>query len=148
MVLRVMQPWPPIRQLRREMDRLLSAFSPDGSAWNWPPANPTQPAVNVWETPEAFHVELEVPGLKNDQLDLSVVGNELTLKIERPEVQQEGATYHRRERAVGTFTRVLRLPTSVDAQKVQATIQAGVLAIALPKAETARPRKIQVSGGK
>ena len=91
---------------------------------------------------------LEVPGLKTDQLDLSVVGDQLSIRVERPDAAQDGMTYHRRERPVGSFTRVLQLPVEVEADKVQADLNDGVLTIRLPKAEAAKPRKIQVTTAK
>jgi HSP20 family protein len=111
----------------------------------WSGTARNQPAVNLWETPDALHVELEVPGVKTEQLDLSVVGNQLTIKIDRPEPQEEGVTYHRRERPVGSFVRVLELPADVDSTRVEADLQHGVLTIKLPKAEASMPRKIQVN---
>ncbi|MBN2023239.1 MAG: Hsp20/alpha crystallin family protein [Pirellulales bacterium] len=141
MVLGYLTPRHPAWQLREEMDRLLSGFFGDG---NQPAARRGHPAVNVWETNESLWVELEVPGLKGDELDVSVVDNELSIKIERLDVHEDGVTYHRRERAVGAFARVLRLPVEVDANRVTAEMKHGVLTIELPKAPSARPRKIQV----
>ncbi len=144
--------WPtqnPISQLRREVDRLLSGFAgsvPNGGVLAGVLRG--QPAVNVWETSEALHVELELPGVKPEQTDISVTGDQLTIKVERPEVQQEGVSYHRHERPVGSFTRVLTLPAEVDSGKVEAALRDGVLRIDLPKSEAARPRKIQVSVGR
>ncbi len=137
-----------VHQLRREMDRLLSGFLgnlPNGGLVG---ALRGQPAVNMWESDEAVHVELEVPGLKSDQLDLSVVGGQLSIRIERPDEAREGITQHRRERPVGSFTRVLQLPAEVNAGRVEAGLKDGVLSIALPKAEAAKPRKIQVNAAK
>lgn len=138
----------PAWQLRREMDRLLSGFFNEfvdgGRFW----FGGGQPAVNIWESPDALMVEAELPGITSDQVDMSVVGKELTLKVNRAEPQQEGVTYHRRERPTGEFTRVLRLPTEVDADHVQAELRNGVLTITLPKAEAARPRKIQIQSAK
>ena len=145
MVLRSWRPTNPLTQLRREMDRLLSGWVPDGLEWPWSGMLRSQPAVNVWETPESIHVELEVPGLKSDQLDISVVGNQLSIKIERSGPAEENVTYHRRERPVGSFLRVVQLPAEVDANRVEAELQHGVLTIKLPKAEAAKPRKIQVT---
>ena len=136
-----------VQQLRREMDRLVSGFLNTAADAGWPMTRSSQPAVNIWETPEAVHVELEVPGVKQDQLDISVVGNELALRIERPETAETGVTWHRRERPVGSFARVLRLPSDVDTNRVGAELRQGVLTISLPKVEAARPRKIQVSTG-
>ena len=145
MVFRYMTSRHPAQQLRREMDRLLSGFMGHVAEGGWPFAGRGQPAVNVWEDGDALSVELELPGLKSDQVEVAVVGNELTVKVERPDVEQQGVTYHRRERGAGTFTRVVRLPVEVDAGKVQAELRHGVLTITLPKAEAAQPRKIQIA---
>jgi HSP20 family protein len=137
----------PIHQLRREMDRLLGGFVGNVGELAWPVTGRGRPAVNVWETGDALKLELELPGVGKDQIELSVVGDELSIKIERPDAEPQGATYHRRERGVGAFARVVRLPVEVDPDKVEAELRHGVLTITLPKAEAARPRKIQVSSG-
>jgi HSP20 family protein len=102
------------------------------------------PAVNVWENEEVLFAEAEVPGLKMEDLEILVTGNELTIKGERGDEKQEGVTYHRRERGAGTFSGVVRLPVDVDVSKVEARLENGVLTIALPKAASAKPRKIAV----
>jgi len=136
----------PVDQLRKEMDRVLSGFA--GAFTGGPAAaSREQPPINVWETADALHAEMEVPGLTSDQLEIAVVGIELSIKIERPEVEEEGVTFHRRERSVGSFTRVVRLPLEVDPGRVEAQLRNGVLTVTLPKAEAARPRKIQVATG-
>jgi len=133
----------PVHQLREEVDRLFSGFlGRAGGPWAGPSRN--QPAVNVWEKDDTLMVELEVPGLSRDQIDISVADGELSLKMERPQVEQQGVTFHRRERPVGSFTRVMRLPADVDPDRVEAELRNGVLTIALPKTESARPRKIEV----
>lgn len=146
MVFRYMNPSNPVHQLRREMDRLWSQVVGDNYEPPWTGIVRGQPAVNVWETEEAIYAELETPGMKSDQLDISVVGDQLSIRVQRPEVEEKGATYHRRERPVGAFTRLLRLPTPVDTDAVEAELQNGVLCIKLPKSKEARPRKIQVVG--
>jgi HSP20 family protein len=136
----------PFHQLRSEMDRLLNGFL--GSAFNGgshPTVGRGQPAVNLWDKNDSVMLEMEIPGVKSEQIDISVVGMELTIKIQRPDVAEEGVTYHRRERPVGDFTRVLRLPCEVNSDKVAAELQNGVLTLTLPKAEVAKPRKITVS---
>ena len=138
----------PIERLRGDVDRLLSGFLNNVAESGWPLAGRGRPAVNVWEDGEAVYAELEVPGVKSDQVELSVVGNELSIKIARPEIEQEGVTYHRRERGGGSFARVLRLPSDVDADHVQAELANGVLTVTLPKSEAVRPRKIRVADGK
>ncbi len=137
----------PFYQLRDGMDRLLSGVLGPTVECMLPPAFRSQPAVNVWEQDEALLVEMELPGIKSEQVDISVAGGELSVKIDRPEVEQANVKYHRRERPVGSFTRVLRLPVEVDANRVEAELREGVLTITLPKAEAAKPRKINVAGG-
>jgi HSP20 family protein len=147
MVFRYMGTRSPIQQLRREMDKLLTSFLPGAGEIGWPLVGRGRPAANVWESKEALHVEMELPGIKSDQLEISVVGDELSIKVERPDLPQEGVAYHRRERGVGSFSRVLRLPTEVDPDHVEAELRQGVLMVTLPKAESAKPRKIRVAAG-
>ncbi len=134
----------PVSQLRDEMDRLLTGFFGQPVEGVLPPAGRSQPAVNLWERSDALVAELEVPGVRAEQLEVAVVGGELTLRIERPDLSQEGVTFHRRERPIGVLSRVLRLPADVDSNNVQAELRNGVLTITLPKAEEAKPRKIKV----
>jgi len=138
----------PMLQFRHDMDRLLSGFLGSIAETGWPLAGRARPAVNVWEDSETVFAELELPGVKSDQVGLSVVGNELSIKVEQPVVDQEGVTYHRRERGVGSLARVLRLPVDVDADRVEAELVHGVLTITLPKSEAARPKRIQVATAK
>lgn len=139
----------PFHQLRHEMDRLASDFfGPAGTvSLRQPVTAQGFPAVNIWEADDALYAEAEVPGLKSEDLDISVVESDLTIRgVRRPAVA-EGTTYHRQERGTGEFTRVLRLPVDVDAAKVEATLNNGVLLVKLPKAESAKPKKIKVSTG-
>jgi HSP20 family protein len=136
----------PFHQLRNEVDRLLTGFFGPTADGFLPGVFRNQPPVNVWEQQDALKVEMELPGIKSEQLDISVAGNELSIKVNRPDVAQEGVTYHRRERPVGAFSRIVRLPVEVDADRVEADLRDGVLTITLPKAESAKPRKINVTG--
>ena len=135
----------PLHQLRDEVDRLWNGVVGPAADGLLPAYFRSQPAANVWEQGDALLVEMELPGVKSDQVDISVAGGELSVKVNRPEIEQEGVTYHRRERPVGSFTRVLRLPVEVNADKVEAELHDGVLLITLPKAENAKPRKINVT---
>ena len=144
MLFRPLHPARALGQLRGEMNRLVNGFTDQfGIPWNT--AGRAQPAVNVWETDDAVLVEMEIPGVKQEQLELSVVENELTVKAERPEMEEGKATIHRRERPTGGFVRSLRLPTPVEASQVEAALHNGVLTITLPKARSAKPRKIPVT---
>src|SRR5262249_16240756 len=103
------------------------------------------PAVNVWEDAENVYVEAELPGLDLKDLAIYVTGgNQLTIKGEpKPQVPEKGA-WHRQEGARAAFSRTLTLPVSVDADKVDARFENGVLLIKLAKHESAKPRKITV----
>ena len=144
MVFQYRSPFDPIHQLRREMDRLWSNVVGDNLEPPWAGIVRGHPAVNLWETADAVYAELETPGVKSDQVEISVVGDQLSIKVEQPEAEQEGVTYHRRERPVGSFSRLLRLPCPVEAGAVEAELHNGVLTIKLPKTKEARPRKIHV----
>ena len=128
------------------MDRLLTGFLGTGS--NGGTAMGTgrgQPAVNLWDHNDSLLLEMEIPGVKSEQIDISVAGAELTIKVKRPEVAEEGVNYHRHERPVGDFARVLQLPCEVNSDKVAAELRNGILTLTLPKAEAVKPRKISVT---
>jgi HSP20 family protein len=126
-------------QFQGEMNRLFDRWNGFG------PSPAAFPTVNVWEEGDHLHVEAELPGLDLNDLEIYVTGgNELTLKGERKfNVPQKGA-WHRRERTAGAFVRTLTLPYPVDADKVEARLENGVLHVTLAKHESARPRKIPV----
>lgn len=126
-----------------EIDRVFDAFSRD-TAFPATGRHPAFPAINVWEDAECVFVEAEVPGVTMDDLDIEVVGNELSIKGERKPFGNDDLSYRRRERGVGTFSRFLSLATEVDTEKVSAALKDGVLTITLPKAAAARARKIKV----
>jgi HSP20 family protein len=106
---------------------------------------PTGPAVNVWADEQAVYAEVDLPGTDVEKLDVSVTeGNKLTIQGERPVLELPNAVWHRQERGAGSFTRTLTLPTMVDANKVEAKYENGVLRLTLPRAEAAKPRKIAI----
>lgn len=135
----------PLSCLRNDVDRLFDRMT-DGfprtqAGWG---SLAAFPAVNLWEDEKNMYVEAELPGVMMKDIEVSVMGDELSLKGERKDGAGEGSTYHRRERGIGTFARVFRLPVEIDAEKVEATMRNGVLLITLPKAAAARPRKVAV----
>ncbi len=133
----------PFDQLRREIAHLLDEFDPLGVRGALSGSS-AFPAVNVWEGGEYLYAEAEVPGVTQDNLEILVVGNELTIKGRRPMPEEKDVSYHRRERGAGDFSRVITLPVEIEADKVEASLKDGVLTLKLPKAEQARPRKISV----
>jgi HSP20 family protein len=135
-------PFEELDRMRREMDRLSEAFT--GPLFREPLAG-VFPLMNMTEDPDNYYVRAELPGIKADELDISLTGNSLTVSGERtiPE-ENEKARYHRREREAGKFSRVLGLPSPVDSSKVEASCVDGVLTVVLPKAEVAKPKQIAV----
>lgn len=102
------------------------------------------PAVNVWEDADAFFLQAELPGLNQEDVHIAVTQrNVLTLSGERKPVEGDGR-WHRRERGFGRFQRSMRLPAPIDADKVEAKLEYGVLHLRLPKHEDAKPRRIAV----
>jgi HSP20 family protein len=108
---------------------------------------PAAPALNVWEDEQAVHVEADLPGFDASKLEVTVTeGNQLTVQGERPAPEIPGAVWIRQERPFGKFVRAIELPSLVDADRVEAKYENGVLKLTLPKHEAAKPRKIAVKG--
>jgi len=106
------------------------------------------PLLNVWEDDQALYVDADLPGIDPGKLDVTVTeGNQLTIQGERPAPEVKGAAWVRQERPSGQFSRVVALPSLVDADRVEARYENGVVRLTLPKHEAAKPRKIQVKSG-
>jgi HSP20 family protein len=131
-----------LERMRRRMDRLFEGFA--GTPWNESYAG-VFPLTNVTEDKDKYYVRAELPGVKTEDLDISVTGNTLSLSGERkiPE-ENKSASYHRREREAGKFSRVVSIPETIDSNKVEAHFSDGVLTIVLPKAEAAKPKQISI----
>jgi len=141
--------WDTARQLsslRDEIDRLFESplsWLENGSQ---PFSGGWAPAIDVYEDKDHLFVRAEVPGLKKDEIDISLHEGVLTLSGERKlEKEYDKAQSHRVERFVGRFQRSITLPHPVDAKNVRATYKDGILAVTLPKAEEAKPKQISVS---
>lgn len=104
------------------------------------------PAVDIRETDETYEFVVELPGLSKDDVDITVEDKVLAISGERKWADEtDKNSYHRLERAYGGFTRTFSLPNAVDADKVKATFTDGLLNLSVPKAEEAKPRKIQIA---
>jgi HSP20 family protein len=104
------------------------------------------PVVDIYEDKDSLQVKAELPGLKKEDIEISLNNGYLTLSGERKqEVRQETGEVHRSERWVGRFHRTISLPCRVDPDKIKATYNDGVLTVALPKAEEAKPKQIPIS---
>jgi HSP20 family protein len=148
MMLRLVNNVNPRQRVFADLDRLFDGFLTNGGTRAWSPARGqcAFPDFNVWEDDRDLIAEVEVPGLKMEQLTVSVMGNELTLQGERKPQEAEGVTFHHRGRCAGSFSRVIQLPVEIDAEKVEATLRDGILTVRLPKVQAALPRKIEVKG--
>lgn len=139
--------WNRLHRLHDEVDRLF---------WRWgldtpSPRNlaPAFPPVNVWETPDSFQVEAELPGMTREEVQIVITNrNTLTLTGERTfaEAPTGSGIWQRRERGFGRFQRTLTLSAPVEAEGVEARLEDGVLLVRLPKAAEALPRRIVVKG--
>jgi HSP20 family protein len=140
-------PFRDLRTLQEEVNRLFStnmsrAFDDEGigrGAW--------APSVDIYENKDQIVLEAELPGMKQEDFDLSIENNVITLRGERKfEKTDETDNYHRVERSYGAFTRSFTLPQTVSAEGATAEYNNGVLRVTLPKREETKARRIQVSG--
>lgn len=104
----------------------------------------TFPAINVYDRGESVVLTAEIPGVKTDDLDLSVLNDLVTLKGQRKKTAGENDRYYRRERPTGSFNRTITLPDPVDPNSVNAEYSHGVLKVTMSKAEEVKAKQIQI----
>jgi len=138
-------PFAEMADLRREMDQVFgeffgrTPFSMAATEAIW------SPLVDIHETKDAFLLMAELPGVKQEDVEVSVEGDTLTLKGERKrEAEVKEDQYHRIERSYGRFERSILLPSVVDPNRVKATYRDGVLEVQLPKKEEAKPKAVKI----
>jgi len=135
-------PFATVRLMQRELDRWMgrSAYG-EGQRIG----GGVYPPVNVLNGPGDMIVQLEVAGVRRDDLDISITAETLVVKgVKHPSADEEQVRYERRERGAGDFSRSIVLPDKVDADGVEAKLADGILTIRLPKSEAARPKQIEV----
>jgi HSP20 family protein len=142
--------WDPFRELwnmRRVMNRFVDeAFDRQVSGWT---PEEWGLALDVSENADRFVVKASIPGINPDDLEITFNNDILTIKGEiQSEEESEDSRYHLRERRYGHFSRSLTLPTKVQADKISANYDAGVLTLTLPKAEEVKPKRIAIQAGK
>ncbi|MGY1836351.1 Hsp20/alpha crystallin family protein [Blastococcus sp. SYSU DS0510] len=132
--------WDPFRELDELTDRVNSLWEAgvDGGLQGW------APLADVEETDDAYVVEIDLPGVKRDDIDIQLDDRQLTVSGELKEKERAGVL-RRRTRRVGRFSYAVTLPTEVDSDEVQARLDDGVLTVRVPKAAQAKPRRIQIS---
>ncbi len=131
-----LDPFHELHRLQRDMNRLFAGFTTPAEQF---------PALNLWSSPEEVVLTAEIPGVDPKDVDVSVVGNVVTLEGERKEDASIPAdSLHRRERENGKFMRSVRLPYEVEAERVQARYENGILRVTLPRKESTKPRRIAI----
>jgi HSP20 family protein len=141
--------WSPFQEvptLREAMDRLFEQSFVRPSGWTgngWQGGLP----LDVYMDGDDYVVEAALPGLNPDSVNVSVLGNQVTISGDYP-APPEGRQYLFRERGAGHFERSIYLPTEADANKAQASYEHGLLRLTIPKAESAKPRRISLTAGK
>lgn len=136
--------WNPYRDLalmRRSMDRMMDSIYegeyPETVTWGI--------ALDVVEKEDAFVVQASLPGVKPEDVDVTFSNNTLTIKGEvRSDEEKEDSRYHLRERRFGLFSRSITLPRGINGEAIQASYNAGVLTLNLPKHEEIKPRRIEI----
>jgi HSP20 family protein len=131
--------------LSNRLGRLLN----DGLAVDWQPLDSATtawvPPVDIFEEDNAIRIMAEIPGVRPEDVKLTVENNVLTIQGSKQQVAEERADrVHRYERTYGAFERSFTLPTTVDANSIKASYDNGVLTVTLPKVEKAKPRQIEV----
>ena len=140
--------WEPFRDLislREAMDRLFEeSFIRPRAGW-LAPLGAGALAVDMYETDQDVVIKSSVPGVKAEDIDITITGDTLTIKGEtKAEEKVEKANYVRQERRYGAFSRSVTLPTTIVAEKAKAEFENGVLTLTLPKAEEVKPKAIKV----
>ena len=136
--------------MQNEMNRLFNTFFDSPTPGNGGNAGVRRwiPAMDVVETEDHFVLRADLPGLSENDVNIELEDNVLTVSGERKaEHEQRGEGYYRVERAFGSFSRSLTLPEGVNAEAIQASFNNGVLEVRIPKPEQHKPRKVQISLG-
>ena len=129
-------------RLRQGMEWLFDSFTSPTPAFT----SRVFPSVTITEDKDHYYLRAELPGVKSSDLDISVMGAQVSIRGERKIPVEKGEfSYHRREREEGSFRRTISLPMEIDSQKVSAEMNQGILKVILPKHEKAKPRKVQIS---
>jgi HSP20 family protein len=141
--------WDPMRELdslQGDMNSLFDRFfegrTPNGMSRRW------LPAMDLVETDNHLVLRGDLPGMTEDDVNIEIKDNVLTVSGERKaEHEDKGEGYHRVERSFGSFSRSLTLPQGVDAEKVEANFDKGVLEVRIPKPSEAKPTRVQIGKG-
>lgn len=136
-------PFNELDRMRRQMDLLAGSLFGAGSQQTV--ASGVYPALNLTEDKSNYYIRAELPGVKQEDLDIQATGKSIAVSGQKKIVSEdENAKYHRREREAGKFSRIIDLPDNINTEKVEAALANGILTITVPKAEAAKPRQIVI----
>ena len=131
--------WEEMERAQRDMNKLIKSFASDRSR------ETAFPAINAWTTEDEEVVTAEMPGVNPNEIEITIANEVLTISGERKAGESdEEVRYHRRERAIGKFSRSIQLSFPVTSDSVSAHYENGILTVTLPRAEADKPRKIAV----
>lgn len=142
-------PFRDLRTLQDEMNRLFTgSLSRTGGQQDEIMRGAWSPSVDIFENKDQIVLEAELPGMKPEDVEISIENNVLTLHGERKfEKKDEGDNFHRVERSYGSFTRSFTLPPTVTSENANAEFENGMLRLTLAKREEAKPRRIEIKAG-
>jgi HSP20 family protein len=140
--------WEPLSELEQVTDRMRRMLEQTFGGFGWPSPSSERagwsPLVDIEEEDEAYVVEAEVPGVKREDVNVELVGNELTIVGEIKEKERKG-TLRRQTRRTGRFDYSVSLPHHVDSDKIEASLKEGVLTVRVPKSERDQRRRIEIT---
>ena len=138
---RIRSPFEELHRMRQQLDQLFE----DAATPHQRLSAGVFPLINLTEDKDNYYLRAELPGVKGEELDIQVTGNNIGISGERKiAAEEEGARYHRREREAGRFSRMIGLPGDINSDKVNAKIENGILTVVVAKAEAAKPKQISV----
>ena len=145
MYLTTLKPYRSPGSIRNEIDNLLHEFF-GGPIHTGPLAGEWMPPADITETQDRVFIKAELPGIEENDIEVSLLGNMLTLRGEKKhEEEEKGENHYLGDRFYGSFRRTIQLPADIDADKAEATFDKGVLKISIPKVEESKSKKIEIN---
>ncbi len=145
-MLRRRDPFREMMAFRSAFDNLFDRSFPFSG---WDEDIPSQFPLDVAENEDGFEVKAVLPGINPDDLEVTFRNNTLTIRGETTQNEEkEGTRYHMRERRYGSFTRSVTIPTNINAEDIEASYDAGILTLRLPKTDDVKPKRIPINTGK
>lgn len=137
-------PFREMASIREEIDRLFDSFFGRAPRFRRAEESEWSPVVDLQETSDEFIVVAELPGMRKEDIKISVSGDHLSISGDKRKKELKDATYHRLERSFGKFKRIIPLPSQVKTDSIKASYKDGILVVTLPKVEKLKPREISI----